>query len=94
MSYKLIYTDSYKKRARKFSKQHPELKEQYRKALRLLSANPTHPSLRIHKLKGKLSMLHSVSINISYRITLELYITKKEIILINVGSHDAAYTSS
>jgi len=94
MSYKLIYTDSYKKRARKFSNQHPELKEQYRKALHLLSANPTHPSLRIHKLKGKLSTLHSVSINISYRITLELYITNKEIILINVGSHDAAYTSS
>jgi len=92
MSYKLIYTDSYKKRALKFSKYHPELKEQYRKSLLLLEANPTHPSLRLHKLKGRLSKLHSISINTSYRITLEFIITNKEIILINVGSHDNTYS--
>jgi len=91
MSYKLIYTDSYKKRATKFSKYHPELKEQYKKALQILEANPMHPSLRLHKLKGKLSALHSVSINASYRITLEFIISDGEIILINVGSHDKAY---
>jgi len=91
MSYTLVYTDSYKKRAKKFSKQHPELKEQYRKALLLLAANPKHPSLRLHKLKGKFIGLSSVSINTSYRITLEFIISEKEIILVNVGSHDQAY---
>jgi len=35
--------------------------------------------------------LHSVSINLSYRITLEIMITEKEIILVNVGSHDEVY---
>ena len=93
MSYKLIYTDSYKKRVLKFSKYHPELKEQYRKALLLLEANPMHPSLRLHKLKGKLSKLHSISINASYRITLEFMITDKQIVLINVGNHDETYRS-
>ncbi|EIC30900.1 MULTISPECIES: type II toxin-antitoxin system YafQ family toxin [Methylomicrobium] len=91
MSYSLIFTDSYKKRARRFARQHPELKEQYRKTLRLLSQNPFHPSLRLHPLKGKLAALHSVSINLSYRITLEMIITEKEIVLINVGSHDEVY---
>jgi len=91
MNYTLIYTDSYKKRARKFSRQHPELKEQYRKALLLLTANPKHPSLRLHKLSGKLAGLSSVSINASYRITLEFVISEKEILLVNVGSHDRAY---
>lgn len=35
-------------------------------------ANPFHPSLRAHALGGKLEGLHSVSINLSYRIMLEL----------------------
>jgi mRNA-degrading endonuclease YafQ of YafQ-DinJ toxin-antitoxin module len=91
MSYNLIFTDSYIKRAQRFARQHPELKEQYRKTLSLLAHNPNHPSLRLHPLKGKLAALHSVSINISYRITLEMIITEKEIILVNVGSHDEVY---
>jgi mRNA-degrading endonuclease YafQ of YafQ-DinJ toxin-antitoxin module len=91
MSYSLIFTDSYKKRARRFAKQHPELKEQYRKTLLLLGQNPYHPSLRLHPLKDKLEALHSVSINLSYRITLEMIITEKEIVLVNVGSHDEVY---
>jgi len=91
VNYQLVFTDSYKKRALKFSKYHPELKEQYKKTLLLLEANPMHPSLRLHKLKGKLSKLHSISINTSYRITLEFIITRKKIILINVGTHDETY---
>jgi len=50
MSYSLIFTDSYKKRAQRFAKQHPELKEQYRKTLLLLAQNPFHPPLRLHAL--------------------------------------------
>ena len=91
MSYTLIFTDSYKKRARLFAREHPELKEPYRKVLELLSYNPFHPSLRIHALSGKLTGLHSVSINLSYRITLEIMMTEEEIILVNVGSHDEVY---
>ena len=91
MSYALIFTDSYKKRAKRFAKHHPELKEPYRKTLLLLAHNPYHPSLRIHPLKGNLSALHSISINLSYRITLEMIITDKEIILVNVGSHNDVY---
>jgi len=52
MSYTLIFTDSYKKRAKRFAKQHPELKEQYRKTLTLLSQNSQHLSLRLHQLKA------------------------------------------
>ena len=91
MTYNLIYTNSYIKRASKFVKQHPDLISQYKKVLKLLEIEPSHPSLRLHPLKGKLKDLHSVSINISYRITLEFIIIKKEIILVNVGHHDEVY---
>ncbi len=91
MAYKLIYPESYIRRARKFFKRHPNLLDQYRKTLELLEINPGHPSLRLHPLKGKLAGLHSVSITISYRITLEMVISEQEIVLVNIGAHDEVY---
>lgn len=91
MSYTLVFTDSYNRRARKWLKKHPQLRSQYLKTLQLLELNPFHPSLRLHALKGRLQGLHSVSINLSQRITLEMQIAEAEILLINVGSHDVVY---
>ena len=91
MAYKLIYPESYIKRSKKFLRKHPEVHNQYRKTLELLELNPRHPSLRLHELTGRLQGLSSVSINMSYRIVLELEIKDKEIVLINVGSHDQIY---
>lgn len=89
--YKLLYPKSYIKRAKFFLKKHPELFGQYEKTLKLLELDPNHPSLRLHPLKGKLAGLHSVSINISYRITIEFILKEHEIVLVNIGSHDEAY---
>ena len=91
MSWSLVFTAQYEKRARRFLKRHPELSRQYVKTLQLLEANPFHPSLRLHALTGRLTGLHSISINISYRITIELLIDGEEIIPIDVGDHDAVY---
>ena len=91
MPYQLVFTDDYTRRALRFLKRHPELKAQYGKTLALLEMNPHHPSLRLHALQGKLLGLHSVSINLSYRITLELLIADGQIIPVNVGDHDAVY---
>ena len=91
MLYSLVITEQYAKRAARLIKRHPELKSQYSKTLQLLVANPFHPSLRLHALSGKLAGLHSVSINISYRITLELLIKDEQIIPVNVGDHDSVY---
>lgn len=87
--YALLFTDQYNRRAAKFLKQHPALRNTYLKTLQLLQANPAHPSLRLHALRGKLEGLHSVSINVSYRITLELLIQDHQIIPVNVGDLDA-----
>ena len=89
--YALLFTDQYYRWAARFLKQHPELRSTYLKTLQLLQANPAHPSLRLHALRGKLEGLHSVSINVSYRITLELLIQDHQIIPVNVGDHDAVY---
>ncbi|WP_202883298.1 type II toxin-antitoxin system YafQ family toxin [Ramlibacter lithotrophicus] len=67
---------------------HPDLKRQYAKTLALLEANPHRSSLRLHALAGKHQGLHSVSINLWYRITLELLIHDTVITPINVGDHE------
>lgn len=89
--YRIQFTDEYRKRAKRFLKMHLDLGSAYLKTLTLLEANPFHPSLRLHPLKGKMTGLHSVSINLSYRITIEFLIEGKTIIPVNVGDHDAVY---
>lgn len=91
MSYSLIFTESYEKIERRFLKRHPDLRDRYHKTLTVLEADPFHPSLRLHPLKGNLAGLHAVSISFQYRIVLELEIREQEIILISVGSHGEVY---
>ena len=91
MAYELIFTESYEKIEKRFLKRHPDLLHRYRKTLALLEQDPFHPSLRLHGLEGRLAGLHSVSITLQYRITLELEIREREIVLVNVGSHDEVY---
>jgi len=45
----------------------------------------------LHKLTGRLKDFHSVSINVSYRLTIELIIENETIIPINVGTHQEVY---
>jgi mRNA-degrading endonuclease YafQ of YafQ-DinJ toxin-antitoxin module len=92
MPYKIVRTDSYFKKLTKFLKKHPDAIERYIKTIELLEINPFHPSLRLHKLQGKLNEYHSVSINLSYRIVIDLVITEAQIIPIDIGAHDEVYS--
>lgn len=91
MRYSLIFTENYEKIERRFLKRHPDLNSRYHKTLALLEQDPFHPSLRLHALEGRLTGLHAVSINLHYRITLELELREQEIILVSVGSHGEVY---
>jgi mRNA-degrading endonuclease YafQ of YafQ-DinJ toxin-antitoxin module len=91
MSYSLVFTEHYEKIERRFLKAHPDLGERYRKTLTLLEQDPFHPSMRLHPLQGRLAGLHAVSINLQYRITLELELREREIILVGIGSHGEVY---
>ena len=85
MAYKIVFTERYNRIAARFLQRHPDMARAYVKTLTLLELNPHHPSLRLHALGGRLAGVHSVSINLSYRITLHLLITKQEIVPLNLG---------
>jgi len=89
--YALLFPDAYRKAELRFLKRHPDLKARYRKTLEMLGQDPFHPSLRLHPLKGHLAGLHSAALSLQYRITLELEIREREIVLVSIGSHDEVY---
>lgn len=91
MPYKIIFTERYTHIAARFLKRHPDMARAYEKTLALLQVNPQHPSLRLHALGGRLQGVYSVSINLSYRITLHLLVEEHEIVPLDVGDHDAVY---
>jgi mRNA-degrading endonuclease YafQ of YafQ-DinJ toxin-antitoxin module len=91
MPFRLIFPEPYQKREKNFLDKHPDLRQRYFKTLLLLEQDPSHSSLRLHPLKGRLAGLHSVSISMRYRITLELELREQEIIFVNVGSHGEVY---
>ena len=88
---KLIFTESYEKIEKRFLSKHRDLAEKYKKVLILLEHNPYHPSLRLHKLKGKMRNLYSVSINLQYRLVFYFIIDKDTIILVHIGLHEEVY---
>ena len=89
--YRLIFTQSYEEKAKRFLKKHPEIKSQYAKCLTLLELNPFHPSLRLHQFKTARFTGYSVSINLSYRISIEFLVMEKEVLLVSVGDHQEIY---
>jgi len=91
LSWSLLFTERYNRRAARFLRRHPEMREVYRKTLLLLEANPHHSSLRLHALRDRLEGLHSVSINLSHRIMLEVLMEGQTLIPIDIGSHDVVY---
>jgi addiction module RelE/StbE family toxin len=59
------------------------------KKLELLIINENHPSLRKHKLSGKMNNLWSISINKSIRM---VYIDmENEYYFVDIGTHDQVY---
>ena len=87
----IVTTRYFLRRARKFFRKHPDLQERFAQVVDDLKQDPFHPRLAYHPLGGKLKGVQAVSITDSYRITLTIVISEKEIILLDIGSHDDVY---
>jgi len=87
----LVWSVGFTRAAEKFINNHPDLREKFAAILRELENDPFQPHLKYHQLSGNLKSLKAVSITYSYRITLTIVVSDKEIILLDVGSHDEVY---
>ena len=93
MPYTLVWTDTFKRTARKFLARHRDLQEVFSLVLHKLEQDPSDPELRLHPLGGRLLGKHAVRLTYSYRIVLRLEFVADEIILLDIGSHDEVYRS-
>jgi addiction module RelE/StbE family toxin len=89
--YKINKNDKFIKKAKKFFKKHPDLLDKFSKIMITLTVNPFEPSLKTHKLSGKLNGLYSCSLDFQYRIILSIVIIDQQIYLIDIGTHDKVY---
>lgn len=89
--YTITTPQQFLRHARKFFNKHPDLKSRFVEVVADLQADPFQPHLKLHLLGGRLDGCHAVSLTYSYRIILTLLITEKEIILLDIGSHDEVY---
>lgn len=89
--YALVAESLYQRRAKKFFRQHPNLRSAYERLLEDLVRDPFAPALRLHALSGQLKGIWALNLTHSYRIVVTLHITEKEIRLLDIGSHDEVY---
>ena len=89
--YTLAWTAHFTRSVEKFKKRHPELRKRLADILRDLEKDPFQPHLKYHHLGGKLKGIQAVSINDKYRVSLTVAISEKEVVLLDVGSHDELY---
>ena len=91
MTYTVETPPLFVRKASKFFRKHPELRQQFLAVFRALEDDPFQPSLRLHPLSGKLKGRHAASLTHDYRITMTLLVSGQTITLIDIGTHDEVY---
>lgn len=86
---KIVASKHFQKKLSVFLKQNPHLESKTLATVSLMEKDLFSPSLRTHKLSGKLKMFHGSWINYYYRIVF-LY-DKNNVYLVNIGDHDEVY---
>lgn len=85
----IYLANSYLKAYCKLAKKNKQLSKKVKKQLHQFQKNPRHPSLRLHKLEGKMQTAWSISVGKSLRLVF-VYV-EDGILLLNFGSHDQVY---
>lgn len=89
--YSLTTTRYFLRQAKKFFKKHPDLTQTFEDLVEGLRHDPFQPRFEYHHLGGKLEGAQAVGLTRSYRVTLTIVLTEKEIILLDIGTHDEVY---
>lgn len=89
--YRLIWTETFQRTAKKWLRARPWLKGTLSEVLHTLERNPDAPSLRLHPLHGALEGKQAVRLSYSDRIVLRVERREREIALLDIGGHDEVY---
>jgi mRNA-degrading endonuclease YafQ of YafQ-DinJ toxin-antitoxin module len=89
----LLPSTAFVRSARRFTRKHPQVASELQLTLELLAEDVFHPSLKTHKLKGKLAASWACSAGYDLRVIFQFVKHKgaDAILLEGVGSHDEVY---
>jgi addiction module RelE/StbE family toxin len=85
---KITFSSSFQKKLGQLQKKDKKLFEKIKKQFSLFKLNSSHPSLRIHKLKGELKAVWSLSVTMDFRL---LFVEDSEYYFFDMGTHDQVY---
>ncbi len=87
---KIRFSQDFIKLLKKIKKTDKTLIVQVNKQLKLFQLQPQHPSLRTHKLTGKMKNRWSISLSKSLRM-IYILLESDEAYFIAIGTHDKVY---
>lgn len=89
----LLRSSAFVRAAKRLVKKRPDVAEDLRAALELLSEDAFHPKLKTHKLKGDLEGSLACSVSYDLRILFEFvqHEGAEAILLQTVGTHNEVY---
>jgi len=90
---KLVRSRAFVRAAKRLLKKRPDVAEDLKAALELISEDALHPKLKSHKLKGELEGSWAASAGYDLRIVFQMvdYQGTEAILLLTVGTHDEVY---
>jgi len=86
----LIWGSSFKRAYKRVTTANPDLKPKIAQAVETFVDNPYHPSLRTHKLSGKLRGLWAFVVAYDCRVVFQ-FLDEQNVLLIDIGKHDEVY---
>lgn len=87
---KIRFSPDFIKLLKKIKRTDKDLTVQINKQLKLFQLHPQHPSLRTHKLSGKMKNHWSISLSKSLRM-IYILLETDEAYFIAIGTHDKVY---
>lgn len=89
----LIRSSAFVRAAKRIVRKRPDVAEDLRVALELLSEDALDPRLKSHKLKGDLAGSWAASVGYDLRIVFQMvdYERSEAILLQTIGTHDEVY---
>lgn len=85
---RIVFSENFQKKLLTIKRKNPILLLKIKNQLQKFKENPKHPSLRIHKLDGKLKNTWSLSAGMNVRI---LFIEEVDYYFFDIGTHDQVY---
>ena len=89
----LLPTNAFARCVKRLAKRNPDVLMNVRAILNLLEADAFHPSLRTHRLKGKLAKSWAAAAGYDLRIVFQFvdHEDSQAILLLAAGTHDEVY---